>query len=169
MTIEQRRVTPAAPPTTEASLEHLNPDGTPAALDDKDHDNNKHSMSCLTIRRFSHVLSLMASPVLDDTGIWSQWRPAPPLAWSHPRTTLLYWNISAAIGYVFFLGCSVSFYPQVVSNFKHQSTIGLSRDFCVLNVLGFACYMACNVSFFGDNLRGLPQAAWAGCRNHCAE
>jgi hypothetical protein len=69
MTIEQRRVTPAAPPTTEASLEHLNPDGTPAALDDEDHDNNKHSMSCLTIRRFSHVLSLMASPVLDDTGI----------------------------------------------------------------------------------------------------
>ena len=43
---------------------------------------------------------------------------------------------------------SISFYPQVMSNFKRRSTVGLSADFCVLNVLGFGCYTAYNASFF---------------------
>jgi cystinosin len=159
MTVEQRRIAPAAPPTTEASLEHLNPDGT-TALDGNNHDNNEHSMYHLTIRRFGHVLSLMASPVLDDTGdmksvaagmsslvvVGSILGLVTPK--NHALPTPLYRNISAAIGYVYFLAWSVSFYPQVVSNFKRQSTVGLSPDFCVLNVLGFACYTAYNVSFF---------------------
>ena len=43
---------------------------------------------------------------------------------------------------------SVSFYPQVISNFKRQSTVGLSPDFVVLNVIGFACYTAYNASLY---------------------
>ena len=43
---------------------------------------------------------------------------------------------------------SVSFYPQVISNFKRKSTAGLSPDFCVLNVIGFACYAAYTASFY---------------------
>lgn len=43
---------------------------------------------------------------------------------------------------------SVSFYPQVISNFKRKSTAGLSVDFCVLNVIGFACYTAYSASLY---------------------
>lgn len=43
---------------------------------------------------------------------------------------------------------SVSFYPQVISNFKRKSTAGLSPDFCVLNVIGFACYTIYTASFY---------------------
>jgi len=67
---------------------------------------------------------------------------------NHALPSPLYRNVSAAIGYIYFLAWSVSFYPQVLSNFKRRSTTGLSPDFCVLNVLGFACYTAYNVSFF---------------------
>ena len=35
-----------------------------------------------------------------------------------------------------------------MSNFQRRSTVGLSADFCVLNVLGFSCYTAYNASFF---------------------
>lgn len=46
------------------------------------------------------------------------------------------------------LHCSVSFYPQVISNFKRKSTVGLSPDFCVLNVIGFNCYTAYNAALY---------------------
>ena len=59
-----------------------------------------------------------------------------------------YRNLSAAIGYIYFLCWSVSFWPQVLSNFRNKSTSGLSADFCGLNVLGFACYTAYNAAFF---------------------
>eukprot|EP00536_Pseudo-nitzschia_multiseries_P004110 jgi/Psemu1/253294/estExt_Genewise1Plus.C_670024 len=59
-----------------------------------------------------------------------------------------YRSVSAAIGYIYFLAWSVSFYPQVISNFKRKSVEGLSPDFVVLNVIGFACYTAYNASFF---------------------
>ena len=36
----------------------------------------------------------------------------------------------------------------MISNFKRKSTVGLSPDFCVLNVIGFACYAAYNASFY---------------------
>jgi cystinosin len=59
-----------------------------------------------------------------------------------------YRSLSAAIGYIYFVAWSVSFYPQVLSNFRRRSTVGLSPDFCVLNVIGFACYATYNVAFF---------------------
>ena len=46
---------------------------------------------------------------------------------------------------------SVSFYPQVISNFKRKSTVGLSPDFVVLNVIGFACYTAYNAAFYWNH------------------
>ena len=48
----------------------------------------------------------------------------------------------------FVFHCSVSFYPQVISNFKRKSTVGLSPDFCVLNVIGFNCYTAYNAALY---------------------
>ena len=59
-----------------------------------------------------------------------------------------YRSVSSAIGYTYFLCWSVSFYPQVISNFTRKSTQGLSTDFCALNVIGFACYAAYNICFF---------------------
>jgi cystinosin len=102
----------------------------------------------------------MASPLTDDTGdiksvlaglctlivVGASIGLATPK--NHDLPSPVYRYVSAVIGYVYFLAWSISFYPQVISNFKRSSTTGLSPDFCVLNVLGFACYTAYNVSFF---------------------
>mmetsp|Transcript_27895 Transcript_27895/g.39217 ORF Transcript_27895/g.39217 Transcript_27895/m.39217 type:complete len:394 (-) Transcript_27895:28-1209(-) len=56
--------------------------------------------------------------------------------------------VSSVIGYTYFLCWSVSFYPQVISNWKRKSTDGLSADFCGLNVLGFAFYATYNLCFY---------------------
>ncbi|KAG7369656.1 lysosomal cystine family transporter [Nitzschia inconspicua] len=111
-------------------------------------------------RRLVRTLSLMASPITDDTGdirsvaagLLSLFLVGASIGLSTPKNhslpSIWYQNVSAAVGYIYFLAWSVSFYPQVVSNFKRQSTLGLSPDFCVLNLLGFACYSAYNASFF---------------------
>lgn len=41
-------------------------------------------------------------------------------------------------------GCSwsVSFYPQVLLNFRRKTSVGLSFDFLLYNVLAFSCYAA---------------------------
>jgi len=39
-----------------------------------------------------------------------------------------------------FLSWSLSFYPQPLLNYSRKSTSGLTVDFPLLNVLGFACY-----------------------------
>jgi uncharacterized protein with PQ loop repeat len=110
--------------------------------------------------RLRPVLSLMASPITDETGslksviagLCTLFVVGATIGLALPKNdtlpTPVYRSVSAAIGYVYFLAWSVSFYPQVISNYKRRSTIGLSPDFCVLNVLGFACYATYNVSFF---------------------
>lgn len=55
---------------------------------------------------------------------------------------------SNAIGYTYFMSWSISFYPQVISNFRRKSTVGLSPDFCCLNVIGFGCYTIYNAGLF---------------------
>mmetsp|Transcript_3988 Transcript_3988/g.7667 ORF Transcript_3988/g.7667 Transcript_3988/m.7667 type:complete len:449 (-) Transcript_3988:65-1411(-) len=57
---------------------------------------------------------------------------------------------SAAVGYIYFLAWSVSFYPQVLANCRRRATVGLSVDFCLLNVLGFACYTAYTVALYSS-------------------
>jgi cystinosin len=102
----------------------------------------------------------MISPLIDDTG--SGWGVVLGLCTlvivgssiglclpkNESLPTHWYRYISSAIGYTYFLCWSVSFYPQVISNFKRGSTHGLSVDFCGLNVLGFGCYAIYNISFF---------------------
>lgn len=58
--------------------------------------------------------------------------------------------VSAAVGYTYFLAWSVSFYPQVLTNWRRRNTQGLSVDFCLLNVLGFACYTAYTVALYSS-------------------
>jgi len=45
---------------------------------------------------------------------------------------------------------SVSFYPQVITNFRRRTTHGLSADFAGLNVLGFACYAVYNIAMYSS-------------------
>ena len=59
--------------------------------------------------------------------------------------------LSSIIGYTYFCAWSVSFYPQVILNFKRKSTAGLSNEFSVLNVAGFACYAVYTVCFYFSN------------------
>jgi len=59
-----------------------------------------------------------------------------------------YRTVSACIGYAYFVCWAVSFYPQALTNFRRKTTVGLSADFCALNVLGFACYASYNVALF---------------------
>lgn len=111
------------------------------------------------IQKLGGILSLMASPLTDETG--STRSVVAGLAtivvvgtcvgWVAPENPILspsYRRISAALGYIYFMAWSVSFYPQVISNFKRKSTVGLSPDFVLLNVIGFGCYTAYTAAFF---------------------
>lgn len=62
--------------------------------------------------------------------------------------TAWYRFISAAIGYTYFMCWSVSFYPQVITNYRRKTTLGLSPDFCGLNAIGFACYASYNMAMY---------------------
>jgi cystinosin len=66
--------------------------------------------------------------------------------------TLWYRWASSCIGYTYFLCWSVSFYPQVLTNWRRKTTEGLSPDFCALNVIGFGCYAAYNLALFCSSI-----------------
>lgn len=53
--------------------------------------------------------------------------------------------ISAIVGWMYFVCWSVSFYGQLYENFKNQSVHGLSFDFQLLNLTGFAGYTIYNI------------------------
>lgn len=59
-----------------------------------------------------------------------------------------YTYFSSILGYIYFLSWSTSFYPQVFLNYNRKETSGLSVDFTLLNVVGFACLSAYNVCFY---------------------
>eukprot|EP01024_Parvocaulis_polyphysoides_P001439 TRINITY_DN10383_c1_g1_i1.p1 TRINITY_DN10383_c1_g1~~TRINITY_DN10383_c1_g1_i1.p1 ORF type:complete len:378 (-),score=46.01 TRINITY_DN10383_c1_g1_i1:246-1280(-) len=61
-----------------------------------------------------------------------------------------YDKISSIIGWTYFSAWSISFYPQVYTNFMRKSVVGLSLDFQLLNLLGFACYSCFNCVLFWD-------------------
>jgi len=59
--------------------------------------------------------------------------------------------ISSVLGWLYFLAWSVSFYPQVYTNWRRKSVVGLSFDYEIYNLLGFLCYSAFNISFYFIN------------------
>jgi cystinosin len=65
---------------------------------------------------------------------------------SNPALPPPWQRTSACVGYIYFGAWSISFYPQALSNRRRRTTAGVSVDFLVLNVLGFACYSAYNVA-----------------------
>jgi len=56
--------------------------------------------------------------------------------------------ISQIIGWIYFLAWTISFYPQIWTNFRRKSVVGLSFDYVLYNIIGFASYSAFNVAFF---------------------
>jgi len=59
--------------------------------------------------------------------------------------------VSTIIGWIYFVAWSVSFWPQIVENFRRKSVIGLNFDFLSLNLIGFTLYGCFNVFLFWVN------------------
>ena len=118
------------------------------------------SASLLQQNRSQRLISVLLSPITDDHGKSSSVAMGMAIllvcgaliGLLSPKSSSLhgpiYPTISACTGYTYFLMWSVSFYPQVLSNYRRKTTVGLSVDFAGLNVLGFACYSAYNLSLF---------------------
>jgi len=62
--------------------------------------------------------------------------------------TKWYRLVSSILGYTYFLCWSISFYPQIITNYRRKSTQGLSGDFSLLNLFGFTCYSIYTSCFF---------------------
>uniref|UniRef100_A0A1D1XRV4 Cystinosin n=1 Tax=Anthurium amnicola TaxID=1678845 RepID=A0A1D1XRV4_9ARAE len=58
--------------------------------------------------------------------------------------------LSKTIGWLYFAAWSISFYPQVVLNWRRKRVQGLSIDFLWYNVYGFACYTIFNLAFYSS-------------------
>lgn len=56
--------------------------------------------------------------------------------------------ISLTVGWIYFVAWSVSFYPQMVINYKRKSVVGLSFDFLALNFMGHTLYAIFNVCLY---------------------
>lgn len=70
------------------------------------------------------------------------------LAVIHSNVTKVFIEI---IGWIYFVAWSISFYPQIVLNFRMKDVSGLSLDFIAMNFLGFFCYSIFNVCLFWLN------------------
>ncbi|RWS14841.1 cystinosin-like protein [Dinothrombium tinctorium] len=53
--------------------------------------------------------------------------------------------ISYVVGWIYFSAWSISFYPQVWTNYKRKSVVGLNFDFLGLNITGFLFYSIFNI------------------------
>uniref|UniRef100_A0A2C9JNI0 Cystinosin homolog n=2 Tax=Biomphalaria glabrata TaxID=6526 RepID=A0A2C9JNI0_BIOGL len=57
-------------------------------------------------------------------------------------------DIASVIGWIYFAAWTLSFYPQVFSNWKRKSVVGLSFDFVLFNMIGFIAYCCFNVGLY---------------------
>lgn len=58
------------------------------------------------------------------------------------------YHASAVVGWIYFLAWSISFYPQIYSNYKRKSVVGLNFDYLSLNLVGFIMYALFNCGLF---------------------
>lgn len=56
--------------------------------------------------------------------------------------------ISITIGWIYFAAWSISFYPQMIINFRRKSVVGLNFDFLALNIMGHTLYAVFNSSLY---------------------
>ena len=55
---------------------------------------------------------------------------------------------SIVVGWIYFAAWSISFYPQILTNWRRKSVTGLNFDFIFLNFLGFTFYSIFNVCLY---------------------
>ncbi|XP_015065180.1 cystinosin homolog isoform X1 [Solanum pennellii] len=65
-------------------------------------------------------------------------------SWNSVPLEVLY-NV---LGWIAFVSWSISFYPQVILNFRRKSVVGLNFDFVVLNLTKHSSYLIYNASMF---------------------
>ncbi|KAL6521802.1 hypothetical protein OROGR_018371 [Orobanche gracilis] len=71
-------------------------------------------------------------------------------SWNSVHLEILY-NV---LGWVAFVSWSISFYPQVILNFRRKSVVGLNFDFLMLNLTKHSSYLIYNASlFFSSTVR----------------
>ncbi|CAG0890575.1 unnamed protein product [Darwinula stevensoni] len=56
--------------------------------------------------------------------------------------------IADLVGWIYFFAWSISFYPQIYSNWRRKSVEGLNFDFVILNITGFIAYGLFNVGLY---------------------
>lgn len=62
--------------------------------------------------------------------------------------------LSFTLGWLYFICWSVSFYPQILNNYRRKSVTGLSIDYVVANFFGFLCYALFNTTmYFSERAR----------------
>ena len=68
---------------------------------------------------------------------------------SNSTETVRWDTISNILGYTYFLAWTLSFYPQIITNYKYPHKVhgGVSLDFIVWNIVGFACHAFYTTSF----------------------
>ncbi|BFZ64402.1 hypothetical protein YB2330_005545 [Saitoella coloradoensis] len=64
-----------------------------------------------------------------------------------PHPSLVLEWLSRALGWIYFVAWSLSFYPQAILNYRRKSVEGFSLDYGTLNVLGFLCYSIYTLGF----------------------
>ena len=61
--------------------------------------------------------------------------------------------VSQVLGWIYFVAWSISFYGQVIENFRRHSVSGLNFDFEIYNLVGFTTYTIYTVrGYLDDNL-----------------
>lgn len=65
-------------------------------------------------------------------------------SWNSIPLEVLY----TTLGWIAFFSWSISFYPQVILNFRRKSVVGLNFDFMVLNLTKHSSYLIYNASMF---------------------
>ncbi|KAG6412785.1 hypothetical protein SASPL_125473 [Salvia splendens] len=65
-------------------------------------------------------------------------------SWNSAHLEVLY-NV---LGWLAFVSWSISFYPQVILNFRRKSVVGLNFDFVLLNLTKHSSYLIYNASLF---------------------
>ncbi|KAH0951707.1 hypothetical protein HN011_000724 [Eciton burchellii] len=63
------------------------------------------------------------------------------------KSDILY-HVSAVVGWIYFLAWSISFYPQIYTNYKRKSVVGLNFDYLSLNLVGFLMYALFNCGLY---------------------
>ena len=92
--------------------------------------------------------------------------PRPLYYYGYLYYSAVYPWISSVLGYTYTLLWSSCFYPQVLLNYRRQSTAGLSPDFALLNFMGWTFYAVyLSGMFFSHDIQQLYQQRFAKDRS----